>query len=75
MRSCIKQFFHYCCFAKPNLSNSYSPVSCTPDSDQTEPAAAAPLQALLFDSFFDQYKGAIANIAVKQGQIQLGMYQ
>ena len=34
---------------------------------------AAPLQALIFDSYFDSYKGAIAHIRVKQGHIKRGM--
>ncbi len=34
---------------------------------------AAPLQALIFDSYFDSYKGAIAHIRVKQGYIKRGM--
>ncbi len=33
----------------------------------------APLQALIFDSYFDSYKGAIAHIRVKQGHIKKGM--
>ncbi|SEH30904.1 MULTISPECIES: translation elongation factor 4 [unclassified Selenomonas] len=33
----------------------------------------APLQALIFDSYFDSYKGAIAHIRVKQGRIKKGM--
>ena len=33
----------------------------------------APLQALIFDSYFDSYKGAIAHIRVKQGRIKRGM--
>ncbi len=33
----------------------------------------APLQALIFDSYFDSYKGAIAHIRVKQGYIKRGM--
>ena len=33
----------------------------------------APLQALIFDSYFDSYKGAIAHIRVKQGCIKKGM--
>ncbi|MGH2569940.1 MAG: translation elongation factor 4, partial [bacterium] len=38
-----------------------------------EGAAAAPLQALIFDSAFDQYRGAIAYIRVVQGAIAAGM--
>ena len=33
----------------------------------------APLQALIFDSYFDAYKGVIAHIRVKQGHIKKGM--
>ena len=35
--------------------------------------AKAPLRALIFDSYFDQYKGVIANIRVKEGTIKKGM--
>ena len=35
--------------------------------------AGAPLRALIFDSYFDQYKGVIANIRVKEGTIKKGM--
>ena len=33
----------------------------------------APLQALIFDSYFDSYKGVIAHIRVKEGHIKKGM--
>ncbi len=33
----------------------------------------APLQALIFDSYFDSYKGVIAHIRVMQGHIKKGM--
>ncbi len=33
----------------------------------------APLQALIFDSYFDSYKGVIAHVRVKQGHIRKGM--
>lgn len=33
----------------------------------------APLQALIFDSYFDSYKGVIAHVRVKQGRIRKGM--
>lgn len=33
----------------------------------------APLQALIFDSYFDSYKGVIAHVRVKQGKIRKGM--
>ena len=35
--------------------------------------AAAPLRALIFDSYFDPYKGVIANVRVKEGTIKKGM--
>ena len=35
--------------------------------------AAAPLQALIFDSYFDSYKGVIAHIRVMEGQVKKGM--
>ena len=35
--------------------------------------AAAPLRALIFDSYFDAYKGVIAHVRVKEGVIQKGM--
>ena len=34
---------------------------------------AAPLQALIFDAFYDNYKGAICFIRVKEGTIRAGM--
>ena len=33
----------------------------------------APLQALIFDSYFDSYKGVIAHVRVMQGRIRKGM--
>ena len=39
-----------------------------PDGD-----AAAPLQALIFDAFYDNYRGAICFIRVKEGTIRAGM--
>lgn len=33
----------------------------------------APLQALIFDAFYDNYRGAICFIRVKQGTIRTGM--
>ena len=38
-----------------------------------EGSADAPLRALIFDSYFDPYKGVIANIRVKEGTIKKGM--
>ena len=35
--------------------------------------ANAPLRALIFDSYFDPYKGVIANVRVKEGVIKKGM--
>ena len=32
----------------------------------------APLQALIFDSFYDSYRGVIAQISVKQGSLHVG---
>ena len=34
---------------------------------------AAPLRALIFDSYFDPYKGVVANVRVKEGAIKKGM--
>ena len=39
-----------------------------PEGDPSEP-----LQALIFDAFYDNYRGAICFIRVKQGKIQPGM--
>ena len=38
-----------------------------------EGSADAPLRALIFDSYFDPYKGVIANVRVKEGTIKEGM--
>ena len=38
-----------------------------------EGEADAPLRALIFDSYFDPYKGVIANVRVKEGVIKKGM--
>ena len=38
-----------------------------PEGDET-----APLRALIFDSYFDSYKGVIAHIRVKEGRIKKG---
>ena len=35
--------------------------------------ADAPLRALIFDSYFDAYKGVIAHVRIKEGVIQKGM--
>ena len=35
--------------------------------------SAAPLQALIFDAFYDNYRGAICFIRVKEGSIRAGM--
>ena len=32
----------------------------------------SPLQALIFDSFYDSYKGAIAYVRIKEGTVQVG---
>ena len=42
------------------------------DIPAPEGAAAAPLRALIFDSYFDSYKGVIAHIRVKEGRIKKG---
>ncbi len=39
-----------------------------PEGDETKP-----LQALIFDSYFDAYKGVIAHVRVKEGRIEKGM--
>lgn len=39
----------------------------SPDGD-----IKAPLKALIFDSYFDQYRGIIASIRVKEGQVKVG---
>lgn len=33
---------------------------------------SSPLRALVFDSWFDQYRGAMALVYVRDGQVQLG---
>ena len=38
-----------------------------------EGSADEPLRALIFDSYFDPYKGVIANVRVKEGTIKKGM--
>ena len=40
----------------------------TPTGDET-----APLQALIFDAFYDNYRGAICFVRVKEGTIKAGM--
>ena len=35
--------------------------------------AAAPLQALIFDAFYDNYRGAICFVRVKEGELRAGM--
>ena len=35
--------------------------------------ADAPLRALIFDSYFDAYKGVIAHVRIKEGVVQKGM--
>ena len=42
-------------------------VSC-PDGDEE-----APLQALIFDAFYDNYRGAICFVRVKEGTLRAGM--
>ena len=42
------------------------------DIPAPEGDAAAPLRALIFDSYFDSYKGVIAHIRVKEGRIKKG---
>jgi GTP-binding protein LepA len=39
---------------------------------EPENAADKPLRALIFDSHFDSYKGAIANIRIMEGQLKTG---
>ena len=39
---------------------------------EPEDAADAPLRALIFDSHFDSYKGAIANIRIVEGSLKTG---
>ena len=42
------------------------------DIPAPEGDASAPLRALIFDSYFDSYKGVIAHIRVKEGRIKKG---
>ena len=42
------------------------------DIPAPEGDAVAPLRALIFDSYFDSYKGVIAHIRVKEGRIKKG---
>ncbi len=48
----------------PEMIRRIPPPQGDPDS---------PLQALIFDSAFDQYRGAIAYVRVKQGRMRKGM--
>ena len=34
--------------------------------------AGAPLQALIFDSYYDNYRGAISSVRIKQGTVRVG---
>ena len=54
--------------ALPKGTNTAKPDIPAPEGDEN-----APLQALIFDSFFDSYKGVIAHIRVVQGHIKKGM--
>ncbi len=60
------------CSAKPGPGIDEILEAIVTDLPAPEGAAAAPLRALIFDSYFDSYKGVIAHIRVKEGRIKKG---
>ena len=60
------------CWAKTGQGIDEILEAIVTDIPAPEGDAAAPLRALIFDSYFDSYKGVIAHIRVKEGRIKKG---